>query len=55
MKQVKIKETVFERIIVYMKTETKGTLKVCWQCGVQSMTGRYEKTRVNLLTTIMTD
>ena len=40
-----------------MKTETKGTLKVCWQCVVhdQSMIGRHEKTRVNVLTTIMTD
>ena len=34
----KIKETVFERIILYMilvKTETKGTLNVCCQCGVR--------------------
>ena len=60
IKQVKSKKPFLKEIILYMilvKTETKGTLKVCWQCDVhdQSMIGRYEKRRVNVLTTIMTD
>ena len=55
-----MEETIFERIIPYImleKTETKGTIKICWQCGVhdQSIIGRYKKIGVHVLTTIMTD
>lgn len=55
-----MEETIFERIILYSmleKTETKETIKICWQCGVhdQLIIGRYEKIGVNVLTTIMTD
>jgi len=42
--------------MILVKTEKKDTIKVCWQCGVHdiSLIGRYEKTRVNVLTIIMT-